>query len=368
MDMKQWTKTKGLHRSAGMIRSIVTVMTVWALVLCAGCTQQTETEENSSSVYVESEFAPLKKVIVSRSEVTDQILPLSQVYIPLDELEDYNGEVVGENVIFHADQKLLAKMEEERNALSALLKQYGVEVLMPRELSDQERKLATDPEGPSHGKGLTNEFVRDPFVIVGPHVIESNFRKEYRRYEALTSRHLFPEDCSYAAMPVADISDEEAGPYLEGGDVIVYHKKVFAGNSGYGSNSAGIQWLRNYLSPYGYEVIEVPLQGNILHLDCALSLVREGLMIVCEESFAEGIPETFKDWDRINVSEKDAEHLAVNGLPINPDVYITDIEFRDTIGKELEERGVKVEYLDFSATRREAGSMHCSTQPLVRND
>jgi N-dimethylarginine dimethylaminohydrolase len=165
-----------------------------------------------------------------------------------------------------------------------------------------------------------------------------------------------------------DFADPEAGPFLEGGDVIVYHRKIFVGNSGYGSNSAGIRWLRDYLAPYGYEVEEVRLQGKILHLDCVMSLVREGLMIVCEESFADGIPETFRDWDKILVPEEDAEQLAVNGMAINPEVYITDIAFRDTIGKELEARGIKVEYLDFHVTRMSAGSVHCSTQPLLRVD
>ncbi len=216
--------------------------------------------------------------------------------------------------------------------------------------------------------GLINFFVRDPFVTVGSHVIESNFRKEYRRFEALTSRDYYLGKCSYVGMPMPDITDEEAGPFLEGGDVIVYHKQVFVGNSGYGSNKAGIDWLRDYLSPFGYEVIEVRLQGNILHLDCAMSLVREGLMIVCPEAFADGIPEPFADWDKITVSEEEAEKLAVNGLPVNRDVYITDIEFKDTVGKELEARGIKAEYLDFSTTRDMKGAFRCSTQPVLRID
>lgn len=354
------------RKQAAFVLLILLVFLTMGSAVCARSSRDEGSVEKTSSLFVESEFAPLKKVIVSRSEFTDQILPLSQVYIPLDELEDYGGEVIGENVLFHADWEKMQKMEAERQALVSILEQYGVEVQMPRKLTEQERALATDPNGPSHGKGLTNEFVRDPFIVVGEHVIESNFRKEYRRYEALTARDLFPEDCRYVSLPVADISDEEAGPFLEGGDVLVYKEKVFVGNSGYGSNSAGIEWLRNYLAPYGYEVTEVRLQGNILHLDCAMSLVREGLMIVCEESFADGIPEPFQEWDKIRVSEEDAEHLAVNGLPVDSNVYITDSAFRDTIGKELEDRGIKVEYLDFSATRSEAGSVHCSTQPILR--
>lgn len=79
-----------------------------------------------------------------------------------------------------------------------------------------------------------------------------------------------------------------------------------------------------------------------------------------------GTPETFRDRDRITVPEEDAVKLAVNGMAINPEVYITDIAFRDTIGKELEEHGIKVENLDFQVTRGSAGSVHCSTQPLFR--
>ncbi len=320
------------------------------------------------AVYVESEFAPLKRVIVSQSEVTDSTLPVSQYYLPLENLVPPYAEVEDDTITFHANKALTEQRVQEREALTAILERYGVEVLRPRMLTEEELAVATLPEGPTHGKGLSNFFVRDPFIVVGDHVIEANFRKEYRRCEALTARDLFQGCASYVGLPMPDFTDAEAGPFLEGGDVIVYHRKIFVGNSGYGSNSAGIRWLRDYLEPYGYEVEEVRLQGKILHLDCVMSLVREGLMIVCEESFADGIPETFRDWDKILVPEEDAEQLAVNGMAINPEVYITDIAFRDTIGKELEARGIKVEYLDFHVTRMSAGSVHCSTQPLLRVD
>lgn len=342
-----------------------------AVMICLGLLPgvgAAEVGREYPAVYVESEFAPLKKVIVSQSEFTDSVMPISQYYLPLEDLEASGAERRGDWVYLHPDKLVFELMAREREELAALLERYGVEVLRPRKLTEDELALATLPEGPTHGKGLSNFFVRDPFIVIGDHVIEANFRKEYRRYEALTARDLFRGCADYVGLPVADITDMNAGPFLEGGDVLVYHNKIFVGNSGYGSNSAGIQWLREYVAPYGYEVEEVRLQGHILHLDCAMSLVREGLMIVCENSFTEGIPETFRDWDRITVPEKDAENLAVNGMAINPDVYVTDIAFRDTIGKELEARGIMVEYLDFWATRLSAGSVHCSTQPLLRMD
>lgn len=345
---------KQLKRSA-------VILLMAACVLLAGCGKK-----ETLSLYVESEFAPLRKVIVSQSEYTDSVLPVELSYIPIEELERSGADIRDGYIYMHVNKDLLQRMEKEREELVRVLEKYGVEVVRPRKLTDEEIRLATDPSGPTHGNGMTNFFVRDPFIVVGDHVIEANFRKEYRRYEALTARDLFPDHCDYTALPVSDVTDPEAGPFLEGGDVIVYHKQVFVGNSGFGSNTAGIEWLRDHLSPYGYTVTEVRLQGNILHLDCAMSLVREGLMIVCPDSFADGIPETFDTWDMITVPEKDAEHLAVNGLPIDPDVYITDIAFKDTIGKQLEQRGITVEYIDLSATRNCAGSAHCSTQPLIR--
>lgn len=166
---------------------------------------------------------------------------------------------------------------------------------------------------------------------------------------------------------MADGLDSEVGPFLEGGDVLVLDKTIFVGNSGLASNKNGVQWLRNLASNFDYTVVEVPLHPTILHLDCALSLVREGLMIVCEEALIDGIPKQLKDWDKIHVSLEDAAKLATNGLPINEEVYITDKEFT-WIGEQLAKRGITVEYVDFTISRSFGGSFRCSTQPLLRTD
>ncbi len=178
------------------------------------------------------------------------------------------------------------------------------------------------------------------------------------------------DSCLYLSIPKPDISegqDSEEGPFLEGGDVLVLDKTIFVGRSGLASNKNGIIWLKNLVSNFGYEVVEVPLHETILHLDCAISLVRDGLMIVCEEALLNGIPEQLKDWDKINVTLEDASKLATNGLPINENVYITDPEFK-CIGDELEKRGMKIEYISFKISRSFGGSFRCSTQPLLRND
>ena len=138
------------------------------------------------------------------------------------------------------------------------------------------------------------------------------------------------------------------------------------GNLGLASNNKGYLWLKSYLSHWDYHVMEVPLRKEVLHLDCALSLVREGLMIVCEEALPNGIPEPLKSWDRISVPCEDLTHLAVNGLPVNEQVYITDSKF-EYIARELQKRHIYIELVDFQIFRSLGGSFRCSTQPLNRS-
>ncbi|MVU77790.1 hypothetical protein GPX89_11110 [Nocardia sp. ET3-3] len=82
---------------------------------------------------------------------------------------------------------------------------------------------------------------------------------------------------------------------------------------------------------------------------------------------ADGLPHRLRDWDRIEVTEDEAAAMATNGLPINPETYVTDPEF-GRVGKELEARGIAVEYVDFAVSRLFGGAFRCSTQPLLRAD
>lgn len=304
----------------------------------------------NQTVYAESEFAPLKRAILSQSE----------------------WYAANDNGSKPADRNLLSLfMNRERESLKALLESYGVEVFMPRKLSEQERKAALQPDGPTGGAGMTNFFSRDPILIVGNNVIELNLKDKHRRYEVFAMRDILTAendkgDCRYLSMPRINTFDESTTPFMEGGDVLLLGKTVFVGVSAHATNEYGFQWLKSYLSAFGYEVKAVRVSGKYFHLDCVMSFVREGLMLVCEDYLPDGIPAALSSWDKIHVSAEETERLAINGLPLNEGVYITDVAFRDTIGKELDKRKVRVEYLDFRFTRSHKGAFRCSTNPLLR--
>lgn len=353
------------------IISLILALFVFVSAFC-GCSVQKET--HNSKVYVQSEFAPLKRAVLSQSEMTFPDLTDDDCWARLDQigLTDADRQMLVEYL--SEPEAFKKEWEAEREGLKSVLLKYGVEVLEPRHLTDKEIEIGCVENGFTNGTGATNFFSRDPFFTVGEHIIEGQFRSPYRRLEVLPIRDILDKETSengayHVSVPMIDVSDgvmSEKGPYLEGGDVLVYNKTVFVGNSGNASNEAGIKWLSDYLKHFGYKVTEVKLAPEILHLDCALSLVKEGLMVVCEEAFINGLPKELKNWDKITVNKEDAINLATNGLPINEKVYITDIAFKNTVGAELEKRGITVEYLDFKISRSLYGAFRCSAQPLLR--
>lgn len=320
-------------------------------------------------IFVESEYAQLKKVVLTESEYGFPLEPRAEDLRFLDE------EAIQENFknkgrdYSEAYPQLQKQWIEERRSLQRVLEKYGVEVFVPRKLTQNEKRSAGN-------HGYANFFVRDPFFTIGNCVIEGSLRLLHRRNEIFPIREIiqkqvYPQNCQYVSVPRPEISSDANslgnGPFLEGGDILVCGKNIFVGNSGLASNILGIEWLKKYMIPQGYSVEMIRLHPDILHLDCALGLVKENLMIICEDAFIDEIPPILKNWERIYVTLDEAQKLATNGLPISSNVYITDPAFTH-IGKQLEAKGITVEYVDFSISRSFGGSFRCSTQALLRQD
>ncbi|MFB6456833.1 dimethylarginine dimethylaminohydrolase family protein [Chitinophaga sp. Hz27] len=319
-------------------------------------------------IYVENEYATLKKVVLAQSEFgyarkikEDDLRFLQEASIA--DIEEHRGKDFRE-----AHPEKQQRWEQERTELKQVLEKYGVTVLRPRKLTPAEKHAAGDD-------GYANFFVRDPFFTIGNCVIEGSMRFLHRRREVLPVRSImqeevYPQDCFYVATPQPAVALPDdltlgEGPFLEGGDVIVLGDTILVGNSGLASNVAGAEWLKKFMGKFGYKVEMVRLVPTILHLDCALGLIRNGLMVICDDAFVDGPPAIFNDWKKIHVDMEAATSLATNGLPVSPEVYITDPAF-SYIGEQVAAYGIHVAYVDFRISRSFGGSFRCSTQPLLR--
>lgn len=318
---------------------------------------------------VSYEFAPLKRVVLAQSEFHSPRSDKQESY-DTDFLLDENAALFFEKFGDLKDlyPELQQKWLQEKENMKVLLEKYDVEIMQPRLMTTVEKNI-----GIESGYGYGNFFTRDPFFTVGSLIIEGNLRFPHRALEILPIREILMKesknpDVVYLGTPRPDISEgdsREIGPFLEGGDVLVYGKTIYVGYSGLASNLKGIEWLTELLKNWDYKVVPVRLHPNILHLDCAMSMIRDGLMIYCEEAFLDGLPTELTDWDKIHITLEEAAQLMANGLPINDTVYVTDESFTTLIPK-IESYGITVETIDYAVSRMFGGSFRCTTQALLR--
>lgn len=196
---------------------------------------QSASAAGKSNVNVESEFATLKRVVLSQSEF---FLPAQGMEQAASENNAGNTQSAGVfpefgNLTAEESQKA---WETERVNFKKVLEKYGVEIQRPRLLTQNEKELATVKDGVTGGTGATNFFVRDPFFTIGNHMIEASFRSPWRRLEVLTVRDIMNKEIAknkspYVAVPQPDISkgfESETGPFLEGGDVLGTAKRYLS--------------------------------------------------------------------------------------------------------------------------------------------
>ena len=344
-----------------------------------------EAEPVKAPVYIGSEYGTLKEVIVGEANGLNPSLQAAWLQEALKVLPQAERKIAVENAGKSWNECIVDPengiteydlIKAENDELVGILTSLGVTVYRPALLSKQEVEKLYGSEAIMNGD--SQDFPRDNLIIVGNHVIEANLRTPLRRTDIEGFRSLLMEKCRVAevqwvAMPHMPLLGEYSNdwPLLEGGDIIVLGKTILVGNSAnpsVGSNQAGCEWLRHYLGSE-FDVIRVPLGENVLHLDCALSIPRNGLAIICPQAFTEGIPEILKDWDLIEVGMEKLPYLVVNGLPVDENTYImgyNENEDNSEIREALEKRGITVYPIFFGAHNAQGGSLRCATQALLR--
>jgi len=336
------------------------------------------------SVSVDYEYGDLKEVIVGLPYGMSPSLEAKWFadalkVLPDDEAE-YARKTAGmlwtEMINPDTGKSETQMLEEENQAFIAILQSLGVTVYRPAEITVDfiKRHYGADVLL----NGFSQDFPRDNMAVIGSNVIEFNLRTPIRKVDISGFRDILTEKCSdpavrWFSMPHTELLEPARAdaPLLEGGDVLVLGRTVLVGNTenpSVGSNEAGYNWLKNILGE-NYTVKRVRLVESVLHLDCVLSVPRDGLAIICEEAFLDGLPEEIKDWDLIRVSLDDVKRLAVNGLPVNSQHYVLSYNQHNDnryIQTELEKRGITVHRVFFGTHNGQGGSLRCATQPLKR--
>lgn len=264
--------------------------------------------------------------------------------------------------LIEIDPDWAKRMERQADALADLVAREGVTVYRPERLTGEERTfLAPNGEG-------AQLFPRDPMIVVGEHVIEASLRLKCRQRERYGLRPHIQKAAEqrgahWSSVPLGWPNCVD-GPFLEGGDMLLNGHEIYVGMSGCATDMAGIDWLQALLGAR-YRVIPVALKSNVLHLDCALALVKPGLLTWCPEKLIDGLPMSLRDWDAIVVSKDEAGRLATNGLILEEGRMVVDAD-NERVIDELRKRGVEAIPLPFDGPIRVGGGLRCAHHPLWR--
>lgn len=260
------------------------------------------------------------------------------------------------------DAEWATRIERQVDALAELVAREGVVVHRPERLKGDERTfLAPNGEG-------AQLFARDGMIVVGNHVIETSLRLKCRQRERYGLRPIIRQavqqhGAHWSSVPLGSPACVD-GPFLEGGDTLLNGHEIYVGISGCASDLAGADWLQALLGNT-YRVIPVAMKSNVLHLDCALGLLKPGLLVWCPEKLIDGLPMSLRDWDAIAVSRDEANLLATNGLVLEEGRIIVDAGNARVIA-ELRKRKVDVIPLPFDGPIGTGGGLRCAHHPLLR--
>jgi N-dimethylarginine dimethylaminohydrolase len=328
-------------------------------------------------VNVTHEWGKLKEVIVGRqeglafasmNEVNDEALQVA----PQETIELF-PKIAGKSQQ-DVDPRSYEQAIGQYDQLVSLLKKQGIVVHRPKIFDDHERKFLS--EVTTHNQ---QQFCRDPILIVGNHIIETSLRQPWRNRERFGFRPMIDQfikeerDFHFVSMPITPplpwkdtVGEKFPYPILAGGDTFVFGKDILVGWSGNDTTPEGIEWLRRYISDFGFHVHEIRISQRFLHLDDGLATPREGLAIICPDQYEFGLPELLKDWEFINVTEREAKDLlAGNGLVLGPNEMLIDARLPH-IAEQLDKKGVKVHTLNINKITEWAGGFRCSHHPIIR--
>ncbi len=308
------------------------------------------------------EWGRLREVVIGISPAEDFIVfhEDSQRWL-LPEGDAFSRQHKGQRLIDIAPDRA-RHIERQVDALAELVAREGVVVHRPERLKGEERTfMAPNGEG-------SQLFPRDPLIVVGNHAIDASLRlrcRQRERYGLRThiQRAVRQRGARWSSVPLGSPASVD-GPFLEGGDVLLNGTEIYVGMSGCASDMAGIDWLQALLGK-PYRVIPMALRSNVLHLDCALGLIKPGLLVCCPEKLIDGLPMSLRGWDAVEVSKDEANRLATNALILEEGRIVVDADNSRVIG-ELRQRGIDVIPLPFDGPIALGGGLRSAHHPVLR--
>ena len=222
----------------------------------------------------------------------------------------------------------LAIAQQQHDGYEKILAQLGARVV----------SLPAEPTLPD------SMFVEDPALVLDELAVIFPLGTETRRGEAAT--------IAAALRPFRTLARVELPGTIEGGDILRLGRQLYVGLTAR-SNSEGISQLASIVSPYGYEVIGVPVTG-CLHLKSAVTSLGENTLLANRTWFESSLIQDH-EWVDVDPSEPHSGNaLTIAGIVVFP------TSFPRTRAR-IEAQGFHVAPLDISELQKAESGLTCSS-------
>src|SRR5713226_1755886 len=262
---------------------------------------------------------------------------------------------VNDPVAWHyAGRPDLAVAQQEHDALVALLRQGGAEV------------LHHDESQPGHADAI---FTFDPAIVTDHGAIILSMGKSQRRGEEAAMARRLEE----LGVPLLYTLHGEAR--AEGGDLLWLDHDTLAVGLGFRTNDEGLRQLGEALAGIGASVMPVELPyftgpEACLHLLSLISIVDHNLAVVYPPLMAVSFWQELqrRDFRLIEVPESEFKTMASNVLALSPGKCLM-LEGNPITQRRLEEAGCEVvTYKGNEISHKAEGGATCLTRPIWREE
>lgn len=242
----------------------------------------------------------------------------------------------------------LALLQRQHDALTAVLKDEGVEVieLMPGGIEDNQPDRI---------------FTRDLGSVVPGGIILSRLALYVRYGEMPTAQQALAR----LGMPILGMIQGQG--YMEGGSFTLVHERLALVGRSERVNETGIDQLRALLAPQGIELVVVDLPASLIHLDEALVMIDRDAALVDIGLLPYWLLEKLQKLGiRLYQVDPRDPSLTINCLAVAPGRIMVSSAGKHT-NELLASSGFELLPVDVTELVKLGGSIHCATLPLIRD-
>jgi N-dimethylarginine dimethylaminohydrolase len=241
----------------------------------------------------------------------------------------------------------LADMQAEHDALAAVLKKEGIEIVYL--------------EGDT-GKRLKSVYTRDSSIMVKGGAIVTRLAPKARRGEELNVTR------TYARHGIPILRTLTGTAIFEGGSFAWLNSKTAVIGRSIRVNDEGAAQVAEVLARQGVETLMVDLTGYQIHID--------GMFVMLDRDLALIDPTQLPYWfiqklaslgiKTIEITPQDSSWI-INSLAVRPRRLVMSNGASNRTLDMLAKNDVEIVKVEYESVQLNGGGVHCSTMPLIRD-